>query len=146
MNGNFLELIFPNLAFSGYQITSPATEDYNCIAWAINNVDTVFWPDTMDLFAWPDILPREEDLHVVVSFFRSHGYENCTNTNLEIGFQKIALYIVDNDKFTHVARQLPDGKWTSKIAEHHDITHNSLTALVGNKCGQVGGVMRIRTA
>src|SRR3989338_4893773 len=145
MNGNFLEQIFPNLASAGYKITSPATEEYNCIAWAINKVDTVFWPDTLDLFSWPDTLPREEDLGVVSSFFRSHGYEDCTNTTLEKGFQKIALYVTDNDKFTHVARQLHDGNWTSKIAEHEDITHNSLAALVGNRCGQVGSVMKIRT-
>ncbi len=144
MNGSFLEQIFPNLASADYQITSPATEDYNCIAWAMNNVDTVFWPDSMDLFSWPDTLPREEDLEVVISFFRSHGYEVCTNPKLERGFQKIALYVVDNDKFTHVARQLPGGDWTSKIAEHQDITHKSLAALIGNRCGQVGCIMKQR--
>ena len=144
MNGNFLEQIFPNLASTGYQVTSPATEEYNCIAWAINNVDTVFWPDTMDIFSWPDALPKEEDLDVVASFFRLHGYEDCVNTELERGFQKIALYVTDKDKLTEVARKLPDGSWTSKIAVHEDIMHKSLAALVGNWCGQVGSVMKIR--
>ena len=96
----------------------------------------------MDQWAWPDTLQREEDLDVVASFFRLHGYVDCTNTKLEKGFQKIALYVTDNDKFTHAARQLPDGSWTSKITEHEDIMHKSLDALVGNWCGQVGAVMK----
>ena len=144
MNGNFLEQMFPSLSSAGYQVTSPATEDYNCIAWALNRIDTVFWPDTMDLFAWPDTLPREEDLNVVISFFQTHGYKICRNSGLEKGVQKIALYILADDKFTHVARQLNDGAWTSKIAEHEDIKHESLLALVGDRCGRVGCVMKIK--
>ena len=144
MNGDSLEEIFPNLFAAGYLVTSPRTEDYNCIAWALHRQDRVFWPDTMNLFAWPDELPREEDLTVVVSFFQSQGYEVCNTSALEDGFQKIVLYTLNDHKFTHVARQLNDGTWTSKIAEYEDIMHRSLDALTGDRCGRVACVMRMR--
>lgn len=34
-----LEQQFPNLARSGYTITSPDTIDYNCVAWAAEAED-----------------------------------------------------------------------------------------------------------
>jgi len=98
----------------------------------------------MDLFDWPDALPREEDFDVVVSFFKSYGYEICKASDAEKGFQKIALYVSDDGKFTHVARQLNNSAWTSKIAELEDISHQSLLALGGARCGLIGCIMKIK--
>ncbi len=39
-----LTAAFPNLQPDDYQVTSPATPRYNCIAWAAGNDDTWWWP------------------------------------------------------------------------------------------------------
>ncbi len=54
--------------------------------------------------------------------------------------QKIALYakIVDQmEGVTHAARQLPCGKWTSKLGDWEDIVHPKLDALEGPEYGKV---------
>ena len=54
--------------------------------------------------------------------------------------QKIALYakIVDQvEEVTHAARQLPCGKWTSKLGDSEDIVHPKLDILEGPAYGGV---------
>ena len=41
----------------------------------------------------------------------------------------------------HVAKMLPDGKWSSKLGESHDISHE-LNALEGNSYGSVTVILR----
>jgi hypothetical protein len=52
---------------------------------------------------------------------------------MEIGIEKIALYL-KNGAPSHAARQLPDGKWSSKLGEADDITH-TLDGLNGDRYG-----------
>ena len=49
MNKHEIEQSFPNLQSSGYSITSPATIDYNCIAWATDDTEVWWEPDPLDL-------------------------------------------------------------------------------------------------
>ena len=42
---------------------------------------------------------------------------------MEAGFEKIAFYAAPDDTPTHVARQLPNGRWTSKLGSWEDIEH-----------------------
>jgi hypothetical protein len=51
------------------------------------------------------------------------------------GVEKIAIY-VRSDIPSHVARQLPNGKWTSKLGLREDIEHD-LEALEGPEYGSV---------
>ncbi len=51
------------------------------------------------------------------------GYEECEDGSHEPGFEKIALYAKDAEP-THAARQLPDGRWTSKLGKLEDIAHS----------------------
>jgi hypothetical protein len=39
-----LEKLFPALLGSGYQVTSPRDEAYNCIAWAAGDTTDCWWP------------------------------------------------------------------------------------------------------
>ena len=52
-----LELRFPNLNGTGYEVTSPAQRGYNCIAWAAG--DDSREPDSFGQYYWPEDLPRE---------------------------------------------------------------------------------------
>ena len=83
-------------------------------------------------------------LAVIIAFFQSHGYEHSESDKLEPGFEKIALYVDEDKRFSHAARQLEDGKWTSKLAGEEDIEHDSLHVLTGPYLGKVWGFMKRR--
>jgi hypothetical protein len=119
--------IFPNLRNCPHRVTSPITEDYNCIAWAAGDTDNWWWPSPFDY--WP-VEPREATADGFIVAFRTLGYEPCADGNLEAGFEKVALYFNATGP-THMARQLVDGKWTSKLGKAWDIEHATLEG-VGN--------------
>ena len=75
----------------------------------------------------------------MVDLFLAAGYELCGDGNLEDGYEKIAIYAKDGEP-THAARQLGDGRWTSKLGKYEDIEHDSLDALNGEGFGEYGSV------
>jgi hypothetical protein len=130
-----LEDYFPQLQSTGYTITSPATPVYNCIAWAAGMTDDWWWPDPMGVSAWPPAAPRAETVEAFLAAFESLGYVRCDDAALEPGFEKVALYALDGLP-KHAARQLPNGRWTSKCGELEDIEH-TLDGLAGPWYGSV---------
>jgi hypothetical protein len=123
---------FPNLKSTGYRLTSKDTIDYNCVAYAAGDEENWWWPDKQEQQYWPPNIPREETLEAFIQAYQSINYEICQDGCLEEGFQKIAIY-TDSKKFpTHVALQLDNGKWTSKIGPNEDIEHNTLEGLYGD--------------
>ena len=131
---------FPSLESEGYSETSPAAPDYNCIAWAAGRTDVAWWPDPQGLGFWPENAPRTETLEAFYRAFEVIGYSACSDAALETGFEKIALYALGG-RPKHAARQLPDGRWTSKLGKHIDIAH-TLRGLEGPMYGQVDGFMK----
>ena len=117
---------------SKFSICSPETIEYNCIGWAVGRSDLFVWPIGM---SWPSSCPREETIYAFESAFRILGYESCEDRKYEQGFDKIALYAQGN-RPTHAARQLAEGKWTSKVGTSFDIEHN-LKDLEGKRYGKV---------
>ena len=73
--------------------------------------------------------------------FTEMGYSICDNTDKETGYEKVAIY-ARNGLWEHAARQLDDGRWTSKIGEFEDITHPSPEDLAGELYGNVHCIMR----
>ncbi len=57
------------------------------------------------------------------------GFAECDTDRFETGFEKIAIFATRLESPTHVARQLPDGTWTSKLGEFEDIEHPTLRVL-----------------
>jgi hypothetical protein len=58
-----IEERFPGLQTSPFRVTSPATRDYNCIAWAAGDTTRWWWPDPdpdNDAVYWPSNIPIEE--------------------------------------------------------------------------------------
>lgn len=137
---NYIEVIFPNVINEGYQITSPDTQAYNCIAWAAEDSGRWWWPDPTYQAYWPADIPINNSLESFILLFEQLGYQICHDGNFENGFQKVAIYI-DHSGVTHAARQLDNGKWTSKLGDGHDIEH-TLLGLVSTKYGSVGKIMR----
>ena len=73
---------------------------------------------------------NESLIDSVVELFLAAGYELCGDGSLEDRYEKIAIYAKDGEP-THAARQLGDGRWTSKLGKYEDIEHDSLDALYG---------------
>jgi len=126
-----LEEWFPNLAQTEYEITSPRTYDYNCIAWALEEDDR-WWSPTSEDYYWPEGAPTEWSLTAVVQTFGMAGDEPCQNADFEPGFQKVAIFATASGEPTHAARQLPNGRWTSKLGDWEDIEHE-LEGIAGEK-------------
>lgn len=139
----WIESSYPNLVKYGYKITSHDTIDYNCVAWAAQDDETWWWPDAQNQFYWPPGIPRQETIEAFHQAYQTLGYEVCESDVLESGFQKIAIYVDSQKTPTHVARQLRDGKWTSKLGSREDIEHNNLQGLTGNPgYGEVACIMK----
>jgi hypothetical protein len=137
--------LFSRLAKGGYTITSQIDKKYNCIAFAAGDMKRWWWPlpaDVQEVF-WPANAPRVESLAAFRDAFASLGFCDCDNDDVEPGFAKIALFANPEGIPLHAARQLPDGRWTSKIGEREDIEHE-LRDLEGSAYGTVKLLMRKR--
>jgi hypothetical protein len=130
-----LEEIFPRLRPDTYQVTSPPTDDYNCIAWSAERDDLWWWPDEMETSYWPPGVPRAATVEAFLQAYARLGYEPCPTSDLEEGLEKIAVYTDANGVPTHAARQLVDGTWTSKLGSLEDITHSTLGAVTNETYG-----------
>lgn len=130
--GNFFGS-FPRLKKSKFQILSPESIDYNCVAWAVGINDMVYWPTGMTF--WPLNCPRAETIEAFVTAFATLRYQPCKDGKSEQRFEKIALYAKEG-KPKHAARQLRSGKWTSKLGSSFDIKHD-LEDLEGGVYGNV---------
>ena len=128
-----LKDLFPNLTEQNHNVTSPRTVDYNCVAWAAGDSNRWWQPGIY----WP--IPSTKDgcgIGELVLAFESLGYESCDDGSLESGFEKIALYAIGM-MYTHVARQLANGSWTSKLGQLEDIQHDSPAVIEGSDYGEV---------
>jgi hypothetical protein len=138
-----IEKTFPGLRGSGYKVTSPPDDLYNCIAWAAGDVNSWWWPDEPDQpdsAFWPPGVPRLETLDTFRQAFATLGYEICDDGRPEPGYEKIALFALGGLP-KHAARQLPNGRWTSKLGPMEDIEHE-LGALTGSVYGSVAFLMK----
>lgn len=142
--------IFPGLRNdSGFKITSPATPDYNCIAWACHYNDRWMQPPSItpppldSIVYWPDGVVQGEDIDCLMAAFQSKGYECCEDAKHEKGFQKVALYVKRGTRhWTHAARELNSGFWTSKLGQANDIQHGTPYTIEGNTYGEVFCIMK----
>lgn len=136
-----LEDYFPNLAQTGYEVTSPRTYDYNCFAWAVEEDDRWWSPVSKEDYYWPEGAPTDLTLDSIIQTFGMLGFQPCERADLEPGFQKIAIFVDANGEPTHATRQLPNGKWTSKLGDWEDISHE-LKGIEGEKYGNVYKILR----
>lgn len=134
-----IESAFSRLRGAGYHVTSPRTDRYNCIAWAAGDTTRWWWPDGRSY--WPHGVARAEALSAFRDAFAMLGYDACAGAELEMGFEKVALFADREGIPTHAARQLPNGRWTSKLGLLEDVEH-ALGDLEGGDYGSVVLVMK----
>lgn len=123
---------FPSLVDETFKITSPRTGDYNCIAWAAGDQENWWWPDGMNY--WPEGLPLDDSIDNFVKAFQGLGYETCESSELEDGYDKVVIYATGS-RTKHMARQLDNGLWTSKLGPQFDISHGRPTDVDGQHYG-----------
>jgi hypothetical protein len=132
------EALFPQLG-GKYIESSKACPAYNCAAFAVADTENWWEPFPPSYYYWPIPLPENLSnsykVEEYVSAFRTSGYKVCADGSLEANIEKIAIYGNEWGMFEHAARQLSDGRWTSKIAEDEDIIHDSLDLLAGGDYG-----------
>ena len=131
---------FPLLNSDNSTVTSPVSEAYNCLSWAVEVDCKSYWPDGGEdivqepAVEWPEGIPNEESIEAFVAFFRLFGYELCDGPEFEIGFVKVVIFVDHRDTPTHACRQVPSkGTWTSKMGvEGVDIELDDLSCIEGH--------------
>ncbi|HEV3261175.1 MAG TPA: hypothetical protein VG013_30260 [Gemmataceae bacterium] len=135
-----LEDVFLGLGGQPYDIKSPRDRNHNCIAFAVSDNRNWWWPDLAEEDTWPTEVARVETVGAFRDAFATLGYVVCNHGQLEGGYEKIALFALAG-KPKHAARQLPSGRWTSKLGAMEDIEH-ALHDLTGMVSGSVVLVMK----
>ena len=132
---------WPNLTADNCDPTSESDPYYNCVAWAMRDKHHWWEPSGRPQHYWPNKATPDYSLDSYLQAFATRHYVVCNDGELEAGFEKIAIYLKDGD-FEHIARQLPNGHWTSKLGEKKDVTHHALDDLSGDYYGEPSRFMR----
>lgn len=92
---------------------------------------------------WPKEVPKNYRFSSFIKLFEFLKYGVCAHGKLEVGYEKVAVYKnVNTGNFTHVARQMVTGNWTSKLGPEEDIKHKSPEVLSGGLYGEVAVFMK----
>jgi hypothetical protein len=138
----------PGLRSGEYRVASPFDRRYNCIAWAAG--DTQYWWDPARVFRsaplggyyWPRGIALETTLASFRHAFERLGYRACDSSELEAGWERVAIFADESGTPKHAARQAEDGKWISKLGKGPDIEHDTLDSVAGTSYGQVALILR----
>jgi len=107
--------MFPNLKPGRYEIIADADPGYNCVAKTVGLTDRWYWPGYSE---------REFD-----AFYARHGFKPLGDADalalvVEAGVEKVVIYRNSRGASpTHAARQLPGGRWLSKMGTLEEIIH-----------------------
>jgi hypothetical protein len=126
--------LFPQLG--SWIKSSERTDQYNCAAFAAGDETQKWDPFPPGLYFWPPNVPRDYSASVFVLAYSTIGYAVCADDSVDPRYEKIALYTNAHGGVLHVARQLPDGRWTSKLGDEEDIIHAAPQSLASQEYGQ----------
>ncbi len=130
-----LEAAFPDLPDDDPVVIHPPDPRFNCVAWAVGVTDAWWWPGDPDDY-WPAGVPDELTVDAVVAALGTAGYALCDDGRPEPGFEKAAVYAKGGVP-THVAKQLPGGRWSSKLGRDCVVSHATTGGVAGAVYGQV---------
>jgi hypothetical protein len=122
-----LELFHKKLRDSDWQRSSPPTNEYNCIAFALGINNQRWQPEPEFGDHWPEGIPTTNSVESWIALFEKYGYVRCGDGNFEEGYAKIVIY-ADDEYPNHVAKLKSSGVWHSKMGNLADI-HHPLDAL-----------------
>jgi hypothetical protein len=122
-----VDAAFANLR-GEFEVQSPSTSRYNCIAWSLGI--TSQWINPKKTLAEFDQLNGQYGYRRMstLDFSRAFGYEKIVLYGKKDAFGRVTEY-------THQARQLPDGTWTSKLGGMAQVRHVTPDTLNGSAYG-----------
>src|SRR5438067_2151577 len=71
--------LLPELARTGYRLTSPPDPAYNCIAYAAGITHQWWWPDPDGFDYWPPGIPRTHTLDAFAQALATVGFVPCAD-------------------------------------------------------------------
>jgi hypothetical protein len=132
---------FPNLTPANHRVTAPASSRFNCIAWACGDAER--WWQPGPLYYWPvPCNPEDSTVDNLLAALAAAGFVPCPDGALEPGFEKVAVYALSPTEYTHAARQLLSGRWTSKLGMDATIEHDTPEAVAGGVYGELVRFLR----
>jgi hypothetical protein len=136
-----LQVLFPKLQPGNWEQRSHANARYTCMAFA-NGDKRHIWEAGVygGRFYWPPDIRQDNTVEAWEQVFLNQGYERTENREVEVGFEKAAIYVLD-DFASHVAIS-DDYTWLSKIGKGQDISHSSLDLLEGDEYGIVDRILK----
>lgn len=139
-----IEADFPNLKASPWSITSPIADKPNCIGWALHDSNQFWDPDMIGVrgYYWPPGVPRDWTRSSLKAVFEIFGYQVCDDSELEPGWEKVAIYIDEDRTPSHAAVQKESGMWSSKLGVYEDIEHPTLASLESDAYGTVDCILK----
>ncbi len=130
---------FPQLRSLGFKRTSEPAY-YNCVAFAVGDDKRKWWPGEYHPFwkddYWPHGVPNDESLVAFVQALATVQFVPCADENMEEGMEKVVIYGHGENEVRHMAKQMDDGTWRSKLGEDEDIEH-TLAGLAGPFYGRI---------
>jgi hypothetical protein len=134
----------PGLVGSGSNKSSEWSSSYNCFAFALG--ENSRWVQATPALgfktSWPAAVARQETVAAYKLVFALRGYDQCKDAALEADYEKVALYVDVHGRPQHAARQLPDGRWTSKMGQDIDIEHPDVAILDDKTYGRPSVFLR----
>jgi hypothetical protein len=125
-------------------VDSKEMDSYSSFGWAIERDTSNYW-STSSGYYWPSNSPRVNSLKVLIDIFQEIGYIKMDilpeNYNEYVdGYERVAIYVNEDNIPMHASRQLIGGIWTSKLPKYR-IEHRTLAFLEGDHFGCVTEVM-----
>jgi hypothetical protein len=136
-----LQQLFPRLVPGSYRCISPPDTHYNCVAWAVGKRDRHWWPNEPGRSYWPPGILAEASVDAFTQLFQSFGYEVCDTPDFQRRYEKVAIF-VNNNAVTHAARQLGNGKWSSKLGRVWETVEHELEAVGGHGIQEYGDILQ----
>lgn len=130
-NRDALSDVFPDLKNDvNFEILSPRTPKYNCIAWAMQFEDR--WVSIFDYpgYWWPEGVEKTMSPSALIHAFEAVGFTLCDNSNLEDGFDKVVLYKKRVMKNGHMRLELYQKQQNIVSLDHHSMAHTRIMFFV----------------
>ena len=140
----FFVEVFPRLSSETFEFVAQPSARYNCIAYAAGDVSE-WWENEGEDQYWPDHATRSDSIESLIEVFAGLGFEQCQDSSLERGYEKVALY-EEGGVWEHAAVQTLSGRWRSKMGRGPVIEHRSPESLSGGIYGSPTVYMRRQRA
>jgi hypothetical protein len=143
--------MFPNLKHGDAQIASKVDAAQNCLGFVIGDKKRPWWPWSWSPAGygapgglvppnyWPDDLPSDETVPTIRMALERFGCKVCDSVGdpNRNEIERAVIYASAAGTAAHVAKELPNGRWASKLGDFHDIHHRTTANLEGNVYGHV---------